>query len=84
MRKRVVEHVTVGFENIPIWPRDTISSFVAVDYVKVKWAVNECILICARLSHLQKGSSLYQAAYSSNDSEGQTRYVSVKMDYIPG
>ena len=46
MRKRVVEHVTVGFENISIWPRDIISSFVAVDDGKVKWAVNECILMC--------------------------------------
>ena len=44
--KRVVEHVTVGFENIPIWLRDMTSSFVAIGSGKVKWAVNECILMC--------------------------------------
>jgi hypothetical protein len=46
MRKRVVEYVTVGFENILIWMRDTISGFAAVDSGKVKWAVNEHIFMC--------------------------------------
>jgi hypothetical protein len=46
MRERVVEHVTVGFENIPIWLRGTISSFVAVDDGEVEWAMNECIFMC--------------------------------------
>jgi hypothetical protein len=36
MQKRVVEHVTEGFENIPIWLRDTISSFAAFDGDEVK------------------------------------------------
>jgi hypothetical protein len=46
MQKRIVEHVTVGFKNIPIWLRDMISSFAAIGGGKVEWAMNECILMC--------------------------------------
>jgi hypothetical protein len=35
----------MGFEIIPIWLRDMISSFMAIDGDEVKWAVNERILM---------------------------------------
>jgi hypothetical protein len=46
MQKWGAEHVTVGSENIPIWLRDTIPSFAAVNGGNVKWAMNERILMC--------------------------------------
>ncbi len=45
-RKWVVEHVAMGFEDVPILLGDTISSFLAVDSGKVKWAMDERIVMC--------------------------------------
>jgi hypothetical protein len=45
-RKWVVEHVAMGLEDVPIWLGDTISSFPAVDSGKVKWAMDERIVMC--------------------------------------
>ena len=45
-RKWVVEHITMGFERVPIWLGDTISSFPTVDSSEVKRAMDECIVMC--------------------------------------
>jgi len=45
-RKWVVEHIIMGFEEVPIWLGDTILSFPAVDSSKVKRAIDECIVMC--------------------------------------
>ena len=44
-RKWVVEHSTMGFEDVPIWLGDTISSFPTVDSSKVKRAMDKCIVM---------------------------------------
>jgi len=36
----------MGFEDVPIWLGDTISSFPAIDSSKVKRAMDECIVMC--------------------------------------
>ncbi len=54
MQEWVVEHVAMGFEDIPVWLGDTILSFPAVDSSKVKWAMNERILMCQSNSFTKK------------------------------
>ncbi len=42
----IVEHITIGSEDVPIWLGDTISSFPAVDSGEFKRAMDERILMC--------------------------------------
>jgi hypothetical protein len=46
LQKRVMEHVQMCFQNIPIGLGDTILSFLAVDGGKLEGGMDKCIKMC--------------------------------------